>query len=215
MRSQPAATLYASVVKEIGLFPLGLVLLPTEQVPLHIFEPRYRELVGECLDQERPFGLVHGDGEGIAEVGTEAGIVEVGQRYDDGRLDIAVEGGARFRLVRLTEGRSFQTAEIEPFEDEPAPAGAELIARALGLYDRLVGLTGAILPPPDPDDPQLSFVLAGRLELLPEAKLPLLGSRSEAERLARVCELLEAGAAELERRLALAERARGNGHAPH
>ena len=62
---------------EIGLFPLGLVLLPTEQVPLHIFEPRYRELIGESLDHGGPFGIVYADEDGLRQIGTLATVTEV------------------------------------------------------------------------------------------------------------------------------------------
>src|SRR5215470_2935880 len=113
---------YASpVVDEIGLFPLGMVLLPTEQVPLHIFEPRYRELIGECLEEEREFGLVLADDDGIRDIGTRAAVTEVLERFDDGRLNVVVEGRERFRISELTGGRSFQTAEVEPIEDEADP----------------------------------------------------------------------------------------------
>ena len=93
-------------MEEIGLFPLGLVLLPTEQVPLHIFEPRYRELIAECLEAGEPFGLVFADDDGLRSVGTLASVVEVTDRFDDGRLNVVVEGGERFRLVELTGGAS-------------------------------------------------------------------------------------------------------------
>lgn len=200
---------------EIGLFPLSLVLLPGEQIPLHIFEPRYRELVGECLDDERPFGLVYADDDGVREVGTLASVVEVMQRYDDGRLDIVVEGGGRFRLLRMTEGRSFHTGDVEPLDDAPSVVDPGLVARAASLYERLLVLTGTELPAPDPDDPALSFTLAGRFELAPELKLELLGETNEAARLERVCEILETAQAEIERRQELAERAKTNGHTPH
>ena len=73
---------------EIGLFPLGIVLLPTEQIPLHIFEPRYRELIAECLEEEREFGLILADDDGLREVGTRALVTEVLERFDDGRLNV-------------------------------------------------------------------------------------------------------------------------------
>src|SRR4051794_37342058 len=94
-------------MEEIGLFPLGLVLLPTEQVPLHIFEPRYRELIGESLEQGVPFGIVYADDDGLRQVGTLATVTEVVERFADGRLNVVVEGGERFRLLELTEGRPF------------------------------------------------------------------------------------------------------------
>ncbi len=200
---------------EIGLFPLSLVLLPGEQIPLHIFEPRYRELIAECLDDEKPFGLVYADDDGVREVGTFATVVEVMQRYDDGRLDIVVEGGERFRLLGMTDGRSFHTGEIDPLDDLPSTVDPGLVARATSLYGRLLALTGTELPAPDPDDPALSFTLAGRFELAPELKLELLAEETEAGRLERVCEILETARSELERRQELAERAKTNGHTPH
>ena len=100
-------------MEEIGLFPLGLVLLPTEQVPLHIFEPRYRELITECLDEGEPFGLVFADDDGLRRVGTLASVVEVTDRFDDGRLNVVVEGGERFRLVEAN------TLDYEVAIDDP------------------------------------------------------------------------------------------------
>src|SRR3954469_17018505 len=106
---------------EIGLFPLALVLLPTERVPLHIFEPRYKELIGECLEEGREFGLVLEDDQGRREVGTRAGVIEVLQVFDDGRMNIVVEGRERFRLLELTGGREFLTGDVEAVDDEVDP----------------------------------------------------------------------------------------------
>src|SRR5436309_11168783 len=103
---------------ELGLFPLGMVLVPTERVPLHIFEVRYQELIGECLDEDRDFGLVLSDDEGLREIGTRAAVLEVLDRFPDGRLNIVVEGGERFRIVEETGGRSFRTAELESSVDD-------------------------------------------------------------------------------------------------
>lgn len=201
---------------EIGLFTLALVLLPGEQIPLHIFEPRYRELIGECLERQEAFGLLYADDDdGVREVGTHATVVEVLQRYDDGRLDIVVEGGERFRLVRMTEGRSFSTGEVVPFEDVPSTPEPALVERAGRLFERLLAVTGADVPGPEAGDPLLSFALAGRFELASELKLELLVDTSEAARLERVCEILEIALSEIEQRRVVGERARTNGHAPH
>ena len=81
---------------ELGLFPLGIALLPTELLPLHIFEDRYKELIGECLEEDGEFGLVYADDDGIRDVGTRARVSEVITRFEDGRLNILVEGGERF-----------------------------------------------------------------------------------------------------------------------
>jgi ATP-dependent Lon protease len=199
---------------EIGLFPLGLVLLPTEQVPLHIFEPRYRELIGECLDQEEPFGLVFADDDGLRRVGTLASVVEVTDRFDDGRLNVVVEGGDRFRLVELTEGRSFHTGTIEPLGDlENDPPSAEEVERATAVFSRLVQLTGAEVEPPDVESEQPSFSIAARFELAPDLKLELLEETSERQRLVRLCEILESAAASVERQREIGELAQTNGHA--
>ena len=103
---------------EIGLFPLALVLAPTERVPLHIFEPRYKELIGECIAGAEPFGLLLEDDSGRRDIGTLADVREVVHVFDDGRMNILVEGRDRFRVTEWTDGRSFPTAEVEPLEDE-------------------------------------------------------------------------------------------------
>lgn len=200
-------------MEEIGLFPLGLVLLPTEQVPLHIFEPRYRELITECLDQEEPFGLVFADDDGLRRVGTLASVVEVTDRFDDGRLNVVVEGGDRFRLVELTEGRSFHTGTIEPLGDLEDPPTAEEVERATTVFSRLVELTGTEVEPPDVESEQPSFAIAARFELAPDLKLELLEQTSERQRLVRLCEILESAAASVERQREIAELAQTNGHA--
>jgi Lon protease-like protein len=198
-------------VTELGLFPLQLVLLPAEQVPLHIFEERYEELIGECLADDREFGLVYADEDGIREVGTCAGVVEVLTRFEDGRLNVVVEGRERFRLLDLTTGRSFQTGEIALVVDEDDPAEPAVIARALELFDELREQTGSNVELPPAETEQLSFVLAGRVELAPEVKLELLEERSERVRLSRVCELLQVASAAVERQRRAAERAATNG----
>jgi Lon protease-like protein len=200
-------------VTEIGLFPLPLVLLPTEHVPLHIFEERYKELIGECLAEDREFGLVFADDEGVREIGTRAAVVEVlPPHFEDGRMNVVVEGRDRFRLVRLTEGRSFQTAETTPFEDADDRPPPETIERARTLFARLGELTGSDIEIPDPETPQLSYVLASRVyELANEFRLDLLAEISERARLERVCEVLEEAAVTVERQRRAAERAATNG----
>lgn len=196
---------------ELGLFPLGIVLLPTEQVPLHVFEERYRELIGECLAEGCDFGLVYADDDGIREIGTRAAVVEVLDRFEDGRLNILVEGGERFRLLELTSGRSFPTGRAGPVEDEDDPAEPESIEGALSLFARLREEAGSAVEAPPADAPQLSYALAGRVELPVEVKLELLAQVSERIRLARVRELLEGALVAIRARRAAAERAAGNG----
>ena len=198
-------------MSELGLFPLGIVLLPTEQIPLHIFEDRYQELIGECLELEQEFGLVYADDEGLREVGTRALVTEVLDRFDDGRLNIVVEGGERFRLVQLTEGRSFQTGLVETLEDEVDAADPEDSDHALKLFHRLVELTGAEVEEPRLSAEQLSFELAGRFEFAPELKQKLLQLTSERQRMHLLAEILAGAAVAVERERDIANRAHGNG----
>ncbi len=198
-------------MSEIGLFPLGLVLLPTEQVPLHIFEPRYRELIGESLEHGSPFGVVFADDDGLRRIGTLATVTEVVERFEDGRLNILIEGGARFRLLELTEGRSFATGRVERVDDQHDPAEPADIDRALTLFARLVELTSSDVVAPDPETPELSFAIAGSFDFAPEIKQELLDESSERIRLARLCELLAIAAETVERQREIAQRAQSNG----
>lgn len=196
---------------EIGLFPLGLVLLPTEQVPLHIFEPRYRELIEESLEQELPFGVVYADEDGLRQIGTLATVAEVTERFADGRLNILVEGGERFRLLELTEGRTFATGRVEPVDDQHDPAEQADVERALALFARLVELTSSDIEPPAAETPELSFAIAGRFDFSPDLKQELLDESSERVRLVRLCELLAIAAETVARQREIASRAQGNG----
>jgi Lon protease-like protein len=201
-------------MEEIGLFPLGIVLLPTEQVPLHIFEPRYRDLVGECIEEDRDFGLLYADEGGIREVGTRARVAAILERFEDGRLNIVVEGGRRFAVSRLTEGRSFMTAEVEDVDDEPGDVSEETRVEAAGSFRALAALAGASTELDD-DVPELSFVLAAQVELAADEKQFLLESRSEQERLERVAELFDTARRTLIAARELNDAAKQNGSRPH
>ncbi len=201
----------AADVSEIGLFPLPIVLLPTEQVPLHVFEDRYKELIGECLADDREFGFVYADDDGLREIGTRAGVTEVLASFEDGRMNILVEGRERFKLVGLTSGRSFQTGDVEPIRDDDDSPETDSVDRALELFDRLRELTGSDVEAPSPGGEQLSFSLAARVELAPEVKQELLQETSERIRLDRVCELLDEATLAVERQRRAAERAATNG----
>ena len=195
---------------EIGLFPLGIVLLPTERVPLHVFEPRYRELISECVDGDEEFGLVLEDEDGLREIGTRARVIEILEQFPDGRLNVLVEGGERFRIARETDGREFRTAEVEPVEDDDSEPDPEHVERALELYGRLAEL--AEVEPDDPAaDDSLSFALAARVELGTAAEQELLELSSEHDRLARVVELLERAEELLQTQKELRNRASQNG----
>src|SRR5581483_3482063 len=176
---------------EIGLFPLALVLLPTERVPLHIFEPRYKELIGECLAESRDFGLVLEDENGRRDVGTRASVIEVLQVFDDGRMNVVVEGRDRFRLLELTEGRSFLTGDVETVDDDLDPPEETDVERAMGAFRKLVEVAESDVDEPSGEEGPLSFELASRVDFGLELKQELLELRSERERLRRLTELIE------------------------
>ena len=196
---------------EIGLFPLELVLLPTERVPLHIFEDRYKELIGECLASDEEFGLVLADERGLREIGTRAAVANVLDRFEDGRLNIVVEGRERFRLLALTRGRSFHTAEIEAVADEEDTAAEGDVERALEQFALLKELASSETEDPDPAAGQLSFQLAARVDFGAEVKQQLLEQRSEARRLHVVAELLENAVQTMSVEREVRERASRNG----
>lgn len=200
-------------MEELGLFPLRIVLVPGERVPLHVFEPRYKELVGECLAEESAFGLLYEDDEGVREVGTRAAVVEVLRRYPDGRLDVVVEGRERFRLVEETAGRSFRTGRVEPVADERDEPAERERERALERYRRVAEIAGVEAEDLEAAE-SLAFELAARVELPVAAKQDLLELRSEGERLRLVAELLERAARTLEERRERQAAAARNGRPP-
>ena len=103
----------------LPLFPLDLVLLPGTPLPLHIFEPRYREMISECLDRSQHFGVLRGKEQELAEIGCTAEILTVTKKYPDGRMDIVTEGRTRFEVMQLNQERAFLQAEVLYLQDEP------------------------------------------------------------------------------------------------
>ena len=199
-------------MEELGRFPLGIVVLPGEQTPLHIFEPRYRELVGEAVESETPFGILLTDDDGLREIGTSVRVVEVIERFEDGRFVVMVEGVERFRLVRQTEGRTFRTGEVETVEDEDDVAGEALRATALKLFEELRDAVGAEVESPELDEPELSFAIARRVEIDARTKQSLIESQSEPERLEQLIGHLRNASAQLELVQEHANLARRNGN---
>ena len=200
---------------EIGLFPLGIVLLPSERVPLHIFEPRYQELIGECLEERGEFGLIFADDDGVREVGTRARVIDVLEEFEDGRMNIVIEGGSRFRVERLTRGREFLTAVVEPMADEPGAWDATVVQLALEAFRALAAIAGAEPDEVDESASELSFELAAQVELPAEAKQRLLELTSEQQRLEQVTGLLDAVRESMLAAHELGERAKTNGARKH
>jgi Lon protease-like protein len=196
----------------LPLFPLEVVLLPGTPLPLHIFEPRYQEMIAECIAEESPFGVVRALEEGLAEIGCTAEIITVTKQYPDGRIDLIAEGRKRFEVIELNKERSFLRAEVLLVPDEPDKAPSEEKLRAIQLHLEILALAGAVQDLSAADQNQLSFYLAGSLPLDLDFKQKLLGMRSEAERLQAVAAYLENVLPQLRQVAESRKRAGGNGH---
>jgi len=196
----------------LPLFPLELVLLPGTPLPLHIFEPRYKEMIKECLAADAPFGVVRALEEGIAEIGCTAEIITVTKEYPDGRLDLICEGRKRFEVLEVNRDRSFLQAEVLIVPDEPAPAAQDERAKAVQLHLEILSLAGAVQDLSAADQNALSFYLAGSLPLDLDFKQQLLGMGSEAQRIEAVAKYLETILPKLRRAARAREKAGGNGH---
>jgi Lon protease-like protein len=199
------------VIERFRLFPLGLVLLPGEVVPLHIFEERYKLMIGECLDEDEEFGIVWMSDDGLKEVGCTAAITEVLERMDDGRLNILVEGRTPFRLLRRREDMPYPAADVEPLLDAGDPAEEELAETARSRYADLVERATDERPEADSIGELDAFDMAATIDFRPGDKQALLELRSEPERLRALTALLEATMKRLDYAERAAERARSNG----
>jgi Lon protease-like protein len=198
----------------LPLFPLDLVLFPASPLPLHIFEPRYREMISECLERKKLFGVVRAKEEGIAETGCTAEIISVLKKYDDGRMDIVTQGRERFEVVQISQERAFLQAEVIYLPDEAGGATSQEQAQALALHAEVMRLAGS--RPADSaeiQEQQLSFHLAGSLPLDLDFKQTLLEMRSETERVRAVIDFLGALLPNLRRTVHVRQKAGGNGHA--
>jgi Lon protease-like protein len=196
----------------IPLFPLDVVLFPGTPLPLHIFEPRYKEMIGECLAQHRYFGVVRAVEQGLAEVGCTAEIVTVVKEYPDGRLDLVTEGRKRFELLGVNQERSFLQAEVLLIEDEPGTPSKEETSRAIQLHSELLAVAGARQDLSAADASALSFYLAGSLPLDLDFKQKLLALRSEPARVSLLITYFETILPNLHRAAHAREKAGGNGH---
>jgi Lon protease-like protein len=175
---------------KIPVFPLDLVLFPGAALPLHIFEDRYKEMVGECLQSKGEFGMVRARREGLAIVGCTAKILTVMHRYSDGRLDILCRGERRFEIESLVEGRSFLEAEVDFLEDQEPSSTRRDRERCAAMHLEMMELSGdgpADFPLLDLDQP-VAYLLASAIPADLEFKQDLLHLHSDSERTARLME---------------------------
>ena len=168
----------------LPLFPLQVVLFPGGELPLHIFEDRYKEMIGEVLRDRQEFGVVLASEKGVVNTGCTATVDKVLRRYPDGRLDILTRGRRRFEILLLNDERHFLRGAVEFFDDDSAEAAPpEILKLAVDGYNEMQQLLSeAALTEAESANPQLSFRLAREVPDLALRQL-LLTTRSEAERL--------------------------------
>ena len=198
----------------LPLFPLDTVLFPGTFLPLHIFEPRYREMTTECLQQQKPFGVVRAKDNGISEIGCTAEILKVATQHPDGSSDILTQGRRRFEVMQIDQERSFLQAEVLYLEDESSNTTAEEVAQAVKLHAELMQLAGVNLEGSTTGAQDfLSFRLAGTLPLDLDFKQKMLSMKSEAERIRAVILYFETILPAIKRNARVRQKAGGNGHA--
>lgn len=200
----------------VGLFPLGLVLLPGEVIPLHIFEPRYRRLVADLREQGGEFGIVLQREAALADAGCTAMLVEVVEELEDGRLNILVEGKRRFHILELQTPEDAENeylrGVVELFDDDPVgEPPPQLNERATALFLRLLALMAVEKPRTPLGREPLSFRFASAVEFGTALKQQLLESVSETDRLETLIAVMGALIPRLETRLEREDAIRGNG----
>ena len=195
----------------LPLFPLEIVVFPGAPLPLHIFEPRYKEMIGECLSQNRAFGMVRAKENALSAIGCSARILTVIKKYEDGRMDISAEGVQRFEIIQLSQERSFLQAEVAFFDDEPSTVSKSAAETVIQLHEQLFSVIGQPVEV-EQDAAYLSFRLAQDLPVDLDFKQTLLEIKSEAERIEILTEYYQATIPKIENSLRVRQRASGNGH---
>ena len=199
--------------ESLPLFPLGLVLYPSEQLPLHIFEERYKDLTAYCLEHEVPFGIVRFDSGKMARVGTTARIEQIVNRYDDGRMDIVVHGEERFRLREVHERKSYMTADVELYGEGKSTVDVDLKERVITQHMKLLELAGrTVRPDLYVNVDYLSFVLAQNAGLSGDQKQEVLEIEGEDDRIRYLIDHFEALIPRVEKKDDFRRKIRSNGH---
>jgi Lon protease-like protein len=200
--------------ERIPLFPLNVVLLPGADLPLHIFEPRYREMVKSCLKEKSEFGMLLSLPKGVARVGCTAEILDVVKRYGDGRMDILTAGRAPFRVVELITEDPLLEGQVDYLEDRETPANPRVQRELIELFEACHTLIFDDYPKnlqgASPDE--LSYLVAATLPMDLLWKQQILELRSEADRQERLVAYLREWAPHLQKSGVMRQRAGGNGH---
>jgi Lon protease-like protein len=200
--------------RRLGLFPLGIVLLPGEVVPLHIFEERYKMLIGERLEAGE-FGIVLVEDDTVRECGTEARVVQLIEELDDGRMNVLVQGGRRFRIIEVREPddpeADYLTAEVDFYRDSQPEASRVLREGVLEVFEKMLALMDVDDPKEPGGEGPLSFRVAAAVDFGAPLKQELLESLSEEQRLETLLTVITSLLPRLELRKEREEAIRGNG----
>ena len=177
---------------DLPLFPLQLVAVPGELIPLHIFEPRYRDLVARCRERNESFAIVFTDDDGLREVACTVQIVETLNEFPDGRSNILVRGEDPIRIVEVFDAQSYQTASFEVLGDDIHLAEPARQDRAIEVFRKLALANDGDESPNIPaHGARLSYGLAARVEISTDVKQQLLEDRDEGHRVEVITDLLE------------------------
>jgi Lon protease-like protein len=199
------------VVRDFPLFPLGIVALPHEMVPLHIFEQRYRTMIAECLERGTEFGIVWAADEGVRPVGCAMEITEVLERMDDGRMNILTRGTRPFRIVDERHDLAYPAGTVEFLTDKSERADAKTQSAAHEAYGELVAHATDRTPDANELETMSAYQMAATVDFGLEAKQGLLDLRSENARLRLVTRLFRAAMKRLDFIERAQDRARSNG----
>ncbi|HEV3001987.1 MAG TPA: LON peptidase substrate-binding domain-containing protein [Solirubrobacteraceae bacterium] len=197
--------------EELPLFPLNLVALPSELVPLHIFEERYKTMIGECVERESEFGIVWLSDDGLKPTGCACVVAQVLERLPDGRMNIVCRGTRPFRVVERIESRPYPAGTVEWLEDREEAVDAETLEAARETYNELVEQATDEPAEADRLAEMGAYDMAATVDFGLEAKQGLLDLRSENARLRLVTRLFRAAMKRLEFVERAQARARSNG----
>jgi Lon protease-like protein len=197
--------------RDFPLFPLGIVALPTEVVPLHIFEERYKEMLGLCLDEEREFGIVWLSDDGLKDTGCACEITQVLERMEDGRMNLLTRGTRPFRIVERQEELAYPAGLVEFLPDRDEAPDAKVADAAREAYAELVEQVTDKRPEEDDLQAMTAYGMAATVDFGLEAKQGLLDLRSENARLRLVTRLFRAAQRRLDFVDRAQARARSNG----
>jgi Lon protease-like protein len=199
------------LASEFPLFPLGIVALPGELVPLHIFEERYKTMMNQCLREESEFGIVWLSDDGLREIGCAMEIEKVLERMEDGRMNLVARGTRPLRVVERQGHLPFPAGVVEFVDDREEVPDSELVREAHEAYAELVRLATDNDPDPGELAEMTAYAMAATVDFGLAAKQGLLDLRSETARLRLVTRLFRAAVKRLEFVERAQERARSNG----